>query len=69
MEDNLQDEEGLYEWLVMPFGMTNASSAFMRWMNEILNSFMGKFIIVYLDDNLIFSKMKVEHLTCLRKVQ
>jgi hypothetical protein len=59
---------GLYEYTVMPFGLMNVPAYFMYLMNNVFMEYLDKFVVVFIDDILIFSKMEEEHEKHLRLV-
>ena len=59
---------GLYEYQVMPFGLTNAPASFQNLINDVLREYLDLSVIVYLDDILIFSKTREEHVVHVKQV-
>jgi hypothetical protein len=59
---------GLYEFMVMSFGLMNAPAYFMYLMNSVFMDYLNKFVVVFIDDILIYSQNEQEHEEHLRKV-
>ena len=59
---------GSYHFMVLSFGLTNAPSTFQQVMNDVFREYLGKFVLVYLDDILVYSKTEDEHKVHLRLV-
>ena len=71
-EDNFKrtfrTQYGHYEFIIMPFGLTNAPTIFMCLMNNVMHKYLDNFVVMFIDDILIYSKTEEEHKEHLKKI-
>ena len=60
MEDAFKTRDALYEWMVMPFGLSSALSTFIWLMNTMLRHYIGEFVVFFYDIQ-VFNKNKEDH--------
>jgi Reverse transcriptase (RNA-dependent DNA polymerase) len=65
---SFRTRQGLFEFTVLPFGLSNAPFTFMAFMNDVFHTHLDSFVIIYLDDILVYSTTIEEHLLHLRKI-
>ena len=57
-------DDFFYEWLVMPLGLTNAPAYFVDLMRRVFREYLNKFVMVFVDDILVFSRSKISFRMC-----
>ena len=64
----LRSRLGHYEYVVVPFGLTNAPATFLTLMSSLFRDHLGKFVLVFMDDILVYSKNVKEHKQHLKQI-